>query len=81
MIESLPDNEADLVLVRHTANAMAAKLLKKRKQGKGGWHTPRCTDEYLFKLLIEHLERRDMIDVINFAAMIHMRRELYGEDS
>lgn len=58
------------------AAAMRRKLAKKRAEGRGGWHDKAaCSNEYLSKLLREHVEKGDPIDVANFAMMIHQRGE------
>lgn len=64
------------------ANFMLQKMEKKRKQGYGGWDDPeRCSSKKLSRMLIEHLEKGDPVDVANFAMMIcfwggglHMKR-------
>jgi hypothetical protein len=55
------------------AAAMKAKLAKKRADGRGGWETPDCTDEFLAELLMEHTKKGDPVDVANFAMMLHQR--------
>ncbi|NKJ34140.1 hypothetical protein [Rhizobium sp. SG570] len=64
----------DYSAVDRFANAMKAKLAKKRAEGYGGWDDPdECTIEHLSKLLIRHALKGDPIDVANFAMMIHQR--------
>ena len=59
---------------------MDLKLEKKRKEGRGGWfEESECSIEKLKSLLIEHVEKGDMIDVMNIAAMIKVR-ELVDEN-
>jgi hypothetical protein len=54
--------------------AMREKLEKKSGQGRGGWwDRSRCSTGHLRQLLREHLEKGDMVDVMNFAAMIYVR--------
>ena len=35
----------------------------------------------LMEMLKENIEKGDMVDVMNFAAMIYVRTELYGDDA
>ena len=56
---------------------MVEKLAKKRDQGRGGWWNPdECSIDYLKQLLVEHIEKGDMVDVANFAAMIYARQSM-----
>lgn len=78
----LDDEMADVVLAMKTAGAMTAKLLQKREEGRGGWHRPdECSVEELKHACYEHLlaalkgDRSQWIDVVNFAAMLHVRTE------
>ena len=59
-----PDDEA----VDRFAAAMKAKLAKKRTDGRGGWEGATCTEVILSKLLREHVEKGDPLDVGNLAA-------------
>lgn len=53
------------------ANFMLRKMEKKRNQGYGGWDDPdRCSAGKLSRMLIDHLEKGDPVDVANFAMMI-----------
>lgn len=70
----LSDVEADHYLARRCVEHMAAKLALSRAKGRGGWHTPECSD-YLYKMLREHVEKGDMVDVLNIAGMILVRQE------
>lgn len=61
-------------LVRHAANAMQEKLQLARVKGRGGWwNSDECTIEHLRTLLREHVEKGDMRDVLNLAAMVYVR--------
>lgn len=51
------------------AAAMKAKLAKKRGEGRGGWRM--CSAGYLSRLLREHVEKGDPVDVANLAMMLH----------
>lgn len=54
--------------------AMEQKLMQKRVDGRGGWHDPeQCSVDYLRQLLVEHVDKGDMVDVANFAMMIWNR--------
>ncbi len=62
----------DLAVDRFAA-AMKAKLAKKREEGRGGWEGPDCNAEILSRLLREHVEKGDPLDVGNLAMMLHQR--------
>jgi len=65
----------DDLLVNHAGMHMRTKLDAAREKGRGGWWNPdECSIEYLKDLLYEHLAKGDMRDVMNLAAMIHIRR-------
>lgn len=65
---------ADDRLVRHAANAMREKLQVARVKGRGGWwNGEECTIDHLRSLLRDHVEKGDMRDVLNFAAMVYVR--------
>jgi antitoxin component HigA of HigAB toxin-antitoxin module len=62
--------------VNQFAFAMRAKLAEKRREGRGGWHDKDyCSGEYLSRLLREHVEKGDPVDVANFCMMLHQRGE------
>ena len=68
------DEMADYRLVQHAASAMREKLALARSRGRGGWWNDKeCTIELLRHLLREHLEKGDMRDVMNLAAMVYVR--------
>ena len=65
---------SDDIHVDGFAVAMKNKLAKKRAEGYGGWDNPQeCDVKYLAKLLLEHLKKPDMVDIANFAMMLHYR--------
>jgi len=67
---------SDDMAVDRFANAMKAKLAKKRLEGRGGWEDKsRCSNAFLSKLLSDHVGKGDPVDVGNFAMMIHQRGE------
>ncbi len=60
--------------------AMAKKLYEKSKRDhSGGWWNPEeCTVNQLRESLKEHVEKGDMVDVMNIAMFIYIR-ETYQE--
>ena len=68
------EQSADERLVGYAAMAMKKKLEIARAKGRGGWWDSEiCSIDQLRGLLREHLEKGDMVDVMNFAAMIYAR--------
>lgn len=78
----------DDLAVDRFAYAMKAKLAKKRAEGLGGWDRKipvpgldgrgfyyECPNSLLSRLLRQHIEKGDPVDVGNFAMMIHQRGE------
>jgi hypothetical protein len=64
----------DDIAVERFAAAMKAKLAEKRAQGYGGWDDPaRCKVDTLARCLADHLFKGDMVDIGNFAMMLHHR--------
>lgn len=61
--------------VNRFAAVMKGKLAAKRMQGRGGWQEPQVPNGYLSRLLREHVDKGDPVDVANFAMMIHQRGE------
>lgn len=65
----------DLAVDRFAA-AMKAKLAKKRDEGRGGWEDKEhCSNAFLSRLLVEHVQKGDPVDVGNLAMMIQQRGE------
>jgi hypothetical protein len=61
---------------------MKAKLARKRRQGRGGWEDKEvCSGPFLSRLLIEHVDKGDPIDVANFAMMLHQRGEQIADSA
>lgn len=81
LINILDNKGADEALVAVASRAMTQKLEQKRSEGRGNWHTKThgCTNDKLLVMLREHVKKGDMVDVLNLAAMIHVRSELYGK--
>jgi hypothetical protein len=63
----------DDIAVDHFAAAMKVKLAKKRDEGRGGWNTSACSDHALARMLMDHTQKGDPVDVANFAMMLHQR--------
>jgi hypothetical protein len=60
--------------ITNLVNAMEVKLAKKRREGRGGWHRPNdCEPGRLADALLDHLAKGDVVDVANFAMMLHNR--------
>lgn len=59
------------------ATVMKEKLRYSRDvKGRGGWADPnQCGQEYLSRLLVEHVGKGDPVDVANLAMMLHQRGE------
>jgi len=68
------DRYLDKELCKHAAFAMDQKLEQKRDVGRGGWwNADECSMELLRECLHSHFLKGDMVDVMNFAAMIYAR--------
>ena len=64
----------DEFLLNAARDGMLQKLKAAREKGRGGWwNQDECSIGYLKELLCEHLAKGDMRDVMNLAAMIHVR--------
>ena len=82
MIAAMPDAKADELLVQEAQKKMVAKLKKTRAKGRGGWHGVTCKNSDLWLMLQNQmLNGRDTIDIMNIAAMIAVRKDIYGERS
>ncbi|WP_212285752.1 hypothetical protein [Agrobacterium tumefaciens] len=68
------DNEAVDLLI--AAAKMKNKLFLARRKGRGGWDDPtECTNADLSRMLREHVEKGDPVDVANFCAFLIARGE------
>lgn len=67
-----PIHTDDLAVDRF-AEAMKDKLAKKRAEGRGGWED--CPGEMLSKMLVDHVEKGDPVDVANFCMMLHQSNQ------
>jgi hypothetical protein len=65
IVEAIDDNLA----VDAFARAMKEKLDAKRRAGRSGWRT--CPPALLSRMLQEHAQKGDPVDVANFAMMLH----------
>lgn len=71
----LNEDRADRELVSYTQKAMREKLALARMKGRSGWwRKDACTIDELEFLLDQARTQGDMISVINYAAMIEVRR-------
>jgi hypothetical protein len=70
----IADEMMDRRLVEYAAKAMSAKLAKSRQKGRGGWWDPGNTSlDELRQMLVEHVVKGDMRDVMILAAMVWAR--------
>ncbi len=77
---SYSDPAIDDYMVEWAAARMKEKMASARKKGRGGWHTPNCTTEELRQKLREHIDKGDMVDVLNLAGMILLREHIGYND-
>ena len=79
------NENADELGVFRFSNAMNKKLAQKREEGRGGWNRepgggygtgiPR-----LRRMLLEHIEKGDPVDIANFCMMIWNRENPTGKE-
>lgn len=68
--ESHPDD----IAVNKFSVAMKAKMAASRIKGRGGWDDPeQCDVTDLCRMLVDHVEKGDPVDVGNFAMMLFNR--------
>lgn len=68
------EETADMRLLDLSQRAMREKLRIARHKGRGGWwNDTECSIDHLRALLREHVEKGDMRDVMNLAAMVFVR--------
>lgn len=60
------------------SEAMSNKLEKKFNEGRGNWFHSSTTREDLSRMLKEHVEKGDPVDVANFCMMLYYRGETIG---
>lgn len=71
-VESGGAAHPDDLAVDRFAEAMKAKLAKKRAEGYAGWDDPsECHPRFLSRLLREHIEKGDPLDVGCISMMLH----------
>lgn len=75
-ISNIPGPIADELLMRVVSKAMSGKLKEKRLPG---WQNHKFPDKELKKELMEHVRKGNMVDVLNYAAMLYVRGELWNE--
>lgn len=80
-ISSVGDGTSDELLVSAANEAMSLRLKSQAEGGFSGWLTTRPINDDLYRRLIRNAEKGDMVDVMNLAAMIYVRTELYGDDA
>ena len=80
-IEAAPNLHTDDIAVNEFAEAMKAKLEKKRDEGRGGWDSNEPgMNARLSEMLYSHVMKGDPVDVANFAMMLYMRGETIATD-
>ncbi len=68
--------EIDESGVSRLATAMKAKLRDARLKGRGGWDSRiECSNEDLSRMLREHVDKGDPVDVANFCMFLFCRGE------
>jgi len=77
ILNSWLDNQhPDDVAVDAFASKMRQKMAAARTKGRGGWDDKaQCSAETLSRMLREHVEKGDPVDVANFAMMLSQRGE------
>lgn len=73
-----PENADDL-LVEFASHKMHERLYAQRNRGYKGWNTPQCENSDLKERLVKNTESEDWIDVINLAAMLLARTQMFEE--
>lgn len=72
----MQDHHNDMDAILQAAGAQAEKMYSSLLKGRGGWWDPaRCSPQGLLIQLIEHIEKGDMVDVMNFAMMLWFRAD------
>lgn len=76
------EERMDKTLVEYTANYMTAQLKHSREHGcHGWWDSDSCTIEQLKEHLESAVRNGDMIDIINFSAMILFRTHMKSNNT
>lgn len=71
--------DANSLLIEFTKYEMMARLSRQREKDFSGWQTRDCSNKDLLERLKRNLKAGDMLDVINLAAMIHMRKIMFPD--
>lgn len=67
---------SDDIAVDQFAQALKDKMRKSREKGRSGWDDKQqCPDGTLQRMLVEHIEKGDPLDVGAFAMMLFIRGE------
>lgn len=70
------DRAANKAGVKKLKEAMKEKLAASRFKGRSGWQDKAdCSQADLSRMLREHVEKGDPVDVANFCMMLHARGE------
>jgi hypothetical protein len=75
-------HRSDAAYVDWFAGALKLKLAKKQNEGRRGWNDPnQVTIDQLKEMLVDHVEKGDMLDVGNLAMMIWYREMMVRLDT
>ena len=78
-IDRIPSDIADSILIEFTRHKMRARLKEQRENGLSGWNTAQCDNKDLKERLLSNVDRSDWLDVINLAAMLLARNNMFKE--
>lgn len=70
---------ADDLLVEFAQREMWIRLNEQREKGFHGWNTTQCKNADLKARLIKNVSTGDWVDVMNLAAMLLAREQLFIE--
>ena len=77
LAKSIPQHKLDPLMDEYLTtvakNAMDKKLQITRSKGRGGWWKPECSISDLKQMLVNHVDKGDMRDVMALAAMIYFK--------
>lgn len=69
------EDRADRELISHTQKVMQQSLSQGRSKGKSGWwNQDKCDATVLRNLMYRAIDENDLVSVINYAAMLHVRK-------
>jgi hypothetical protein len=70
---------SDDIAIQRFCEVLKEKMQRNRAKGRGGWDDKSdCTAETLTRMLREHIEKGDPVDVALFSMMLYMRGETIG---